>query len=120
MSSTGIDFGSASRSDQSKAPDTVCADFHLCRHCFCRHDRVWWCSTFLQRGSAAVTTGFVVFILAWVMLLVVAFGFPFSTNYSKGFVALFSLFPWTVLGKGIRDLASATTGGFTPWSMCNC
>ena len=44
------------------------------------------------------------------MLLVMAFGFPFSTNYSKGFVALFSLFPWTILGKGIRDLASATTG----------
>lgn len=52
------------------------------------------------------------FIVAWVMLLVVAFGFPFSTKYSKGFVALFSLFPWTVLGKGIRDLASATTGTF--------
>ena len=70
------------------------------------------CSTFLQRASAAVPTGFVVFIVAWVMLLVVAFGFPFSTNYSKGFVALSSLFPWTVLGKGIRDLASATTGKF--------
>ena len=47
------------------------------------------------------------------MLLVVAFGFPFSTNYSKGFVALFLMFPWTVLGKGIRDLASATTGDST-------
>lgn len=68
------------------------------------------CSTLLQRGSAAVPTGFVVFIVAWVMLLVVAFGFPYSTDYSKGFVALFSLFPWTILGKGIRDLASATTG----------
>ena len=53
------------------------------------------------------------FIVAWVMLLVVAFGFPFSTNYSKGFVALFLMFPWTVLGKGIRDLASATTGDST-------
>ncbi|KAL3149709.1 hypothetical protein ABBQ38_013538 [Trebouxia sp. C0009 RCD-2024] len=67
-------------------------------------------STLLQRASAAVPTGFVVFIVAWVMLLVVAFGFPYSVNYSKGFVALFSLFPWTLLGKGIRDLASATTG----------
>ncbi len=44
------------------------------------------------------------------MLLVVAFGFPYSTNYSGGLVALFSLFPWTILGKGIGDLASATTG----------
>ena len=79
-----------------------------------------WCdSTFLQRGSAAVPTGFVVFIVAWVMLLVVAFGFPFSTKYSKGFVALFSLFPWTVLGKGVRDLASATTGDSTCLSVCN-
>lgn len=52
---------------------------------------MWCCSTLLQRGSAAVPTGFVVFIVAWVMLLVVAFGFPYSTDYSKGFVALFSL-----------------------------
>jgi hypothetical protein len=44
------------------------------------------------------------------MLLVVAFGFPYSTDYSSGLVALFSLFPWTILAKGIGDLASATTG----------
>ncbi|DBA88907.1 TPA: hypothetical protein ACH3X2_000146 [Trebouxia sp. C0005] len=67
-------------------------------------------STFLRHSSAAVPAGFGLFIVAWVMLLVVAFGFPYSTNYSSGLVALFSLFPWTILGKGIGDLASATTG----------
>ena len=68
------------------------------------------CSTFLRHSSAAVPAGFGLFIVAWVMLLIVAFGFPYSTNYSKALVALFSLFPWTLLGKGIGDLASATTG----------
>ncbi|DBB06884.1 TPA: hypothetical protein ACH3X3_009543 [Trebouxia sp. C0006] len=67
-------------------------------------------STFLRHSSAAVPAGFGLFIVAWVMLLVVAFGFPYSTDYSSGLVALFSLFPWTILGKGIGDLASATTG----------
>ncbi|DBA85756.1 TPA: hypothetical protein ACH3X1_005317 [Trebouxia sp. C0004] len=67
-------------------------------------------STFLRHSSTAVPAGFGLFIVAWVMLLVVAFGFPYSTNYSSGLVALFSLFPWTILGKGIGDLASATTG----------
>jgi len=67
-------------------------------------------STFLRHSSAAVPAGFGLFIVAWVMLLIVAFGFPYSTKYSKGLVALFSLFPWTILGKGIGDLASATTG----------
>ena len=132
MSNYSIDCDPASRSDQR-----VYADFHLCRDGLCRPKRssppfpfrppplppistwsVWCCSTFLQRTSAAVPTGFVVFIVAWVMLLVVAFGFPFSTNYSKGFVALFSLFPWTVLGKGIRDLAAATTGDSTHTHTC--
>ncbi len=64
----------------------------------------------MRHSSAAVPAGFGLFIVAWVMLLVVAFGFPYSTNYSGGLVALFSLFPWTILGKGIGDLASATTG----------
>ena len=142
MSSYSIDSDPANQfgSDQSKAPNMVYGDFHLCTHGLCRPKRssppppfrpppspspfptwsVWYCSTFLQRASAAVPTGFVVFIVAWVMLLVVAFGFPYSTNYSKGFVALFSLFPWTVLGKGIRDLAAATTGDSTHRSVCNC
>ncbi len=64
----------------------------------------------MRHSSAAVPAGFGLFIVAWVMLLVVAFGFPYSTDYSSGLVALFSLFPWTILAKGIGDLASATTG----------
>ena len=40
----------------------------------------------------------------------VAFGFPYSTHYSKAFVALFSLVPWNLLSKGIQDLAAASQG----------
>ena len=68
------------------------------------------CSIFLRHSSAAVPAGFGLFIVAWVMLLIVAFGFPYSTDYSQGLVALFSFFPWPLLGKGIGDLAAAVTG----------
>lgn len=55
--------------------------------------------------------GFGLFVVGWVCLLVVAFGFPYSTRYDKGFVALFSLVPWNLLSKGIQDLAAASAGG---------
>lgn len=68
------------------------------------------CSPFIQRASSAVPLGFGLFVVGWVCLLVVAFGFPYSTHYSKGFVALFSLVPWNLLSKGIQDLAAASEG----------
>ena len=68
------------------------------------------CSTFIQRASSAVPLGFGLFVVGWVCLLVVAFGFPYSTRYNRGFVALFSLAPWTLLSKGIQDLAAASAG----------
>ncbi|KAK9828716.1 hypothetical protein WJX72_001692 [[Myrmecia] bisecta] len=67
-------------------------------------------STFLRRASASVTAGFVLFIVAWIFLLVIAFGFPYNSKYSPAAYIIFSLFPWCLLGKGIQDLATASSG----------
>ena len=51
--------------------------------------------------------GFLVFVIGWIFLIVIAFGFPYSTKYGSAAVAIFSLFPWSLLSKGIQDLAAA-------------
>lgn len=40
----------------------------------------------------------------------ISFGFPYNGSASPGLVAIFSLFPWSLLSKGLLDLADATTG----------
>ncbi|GAX80779.1 hypothetical protein CEUSTIGMA_g8215.t1 [Chlamydomonas eustigma] len=70
-------------------------------------------STFVQRSSLAVPLSFAVFIIAWVLQLVVSFGFPYNASNSSltsGISLLFDLFPWTLLSKGILDLAAASSG----------
>ena len=64
----------------------------------------------------AVPLSFGVFIFAWVLELVVFFGFPYGSTSltAKGISILFDLFPWTLLSKGILDLAAATTGMSNP------
>ena len=62
------------------------------------------------QASAAVPSGFLLFVVAWVVLIVVAFGFPFSAAYSTAAVAGFCLMPWALLGKGVQDLALASEG----------
>ena len=54
--------------------------------------------------------GFFLFVVAWVFLIVVGFGFPYSPKYSTAAVAFFSTLPWTLLAKGIQDLADASQG----------
>lgn len=66
-------------------------------------------AAFLRKASAAVPVGFFVFVVAWVLLIVVAFGFPYAPTYGDGAIFIFSMFPWTLLGKGIQDLAEAST-----------
>lgn len=61
----------------------------------------------LQTASAAVPVGFLVFVIGWIFLIVIAFGFPYSTKYGSAAIAIFSLFPWSLLSKGIQDLAAA-------------
>ena len=64
------------------------------------------------RASLAVPLSFGIFIVAWVFELVVYFGFPYNstTITAQHLSYLFSCFPWSLLSKGILDLADATTG----------
>eukprot|EP00798_Chlamydomonas_sp_ICE-L_P019213 gene19213-25830_t len=72
-------------------------------------------------SSLAIPLSFAVYIVAWVLQLVVYFGFPYSSDNNPGWVFLFSIFPWTLLSKGVLDLADATTGTNTgiTWSNRN-
>jgi hypothetical protein len=54
----------------------------------------------------------VIFIIAWVFIMVLSFGFPYNGTTHEGIVAVFSLFPWTMLSKGLLDLSEATAGVF--------
>lgn len=51
--------------------------------------------------------GFVVFVISWITLIVVRFGFPFDSRYSSAAQVAFLLMPWALLGKGLQDLAFA-------------
>ncbi|KAL4434281.1 hypothetical protein ABPG75_000722 [Micractinium tetrahymenae] len=75
-------------------------------------------ASFLHKASAAVPAGFMLFVVAWVVLIVIAFGFPFNASYSTVAVAVFSAMPWSLLSKGVQDLAAATDGRLhgIPWA----
>ncbi|KAI3423876.1 hypothetical protein D9Q98_009710 [Chlorella vulgaris] len=75
-------------------------------------------SAFLKKASAAVPAGFLLFVVAWVILTVIAFGFPYSSSTSLAAVAVFSAMPWSLLSKGVQDLADATAGRGVgiPWA----
>ena len=71
-----------------------------------------------SQAAAAVPVGFFLFVVAWVFLIVVGFGFPYSPKYSAAAVACFSTLPWTLLAKGIQDLADASQGaGWSGWKL---
>ncbi|KFM28559.1 ABC transporter A family member 2 [Auxenochlorella protothecoides] len=77
-------------------------------------------STFMNKAAAAVPVGFVIFVVAWICLIVIAFDFPYSAKYGPAGMVIFSLFPWSLLSKGVGDLAAAASGstpGGIPWSM---
>ncbi|PSC73883.1 ABC transporter A family member 2 isoform B [Micractinium conductrix] len=67
-------------------------------------------SAFLGKASAAVPVGFMLFVVAWVILIVCAFGFPYNSAYSPAAIILFSVMPWALLSKGVGDLADASAG----------
>ena len=54
--------------------------------------------------------GFFLFVAAWVFLIVIGFGFPYSPKYSAAARWAFNSFPWTLLAKGIGDLAATSDG----------
>jgi hypothetical protein len=78
-------------------------------------------AAFLRKAAVAVPAGFFIFIVAWVTIVVVNFGFPYRPAHSKLAQAVFNAFPWTLLAKGVEDLAAATDGQYTgiTWSDRN-
>ena len=65
---------------------------------------------FIGRATAAVTAGFVVFLVGWVVQSVVVFGYPFTpadVESTPAAAAIFALMPWALLAKGAVDLGAA-------------
>lgn len=67
-------------------------------------------SVFTKRSTMAVPISFGVYIIAWIFQLVIIFGFPFKPSYRQIYQVLFALFPWSMLSKGLQDMATAAQG----------
>jgi hypothetical protein len=61
---------------------------------------------FVKSPGAAVPVGFLWFTIAWIMIVIVAFGMPYNSHTHKGaarpLYILFSMTPWCLLAKGIE------------------
>ena len=64
----------------------------------------------MRKAASTISLGFGIFIVAWILLLVIGFGVPYHTSYNVALQIVFSLFPWSLLAKGLQDLATAATG----------
>jgi hypothetical protein len=65
---------------------------------------------FIARATSAVTAGFVVFLVGWVVQSVVVFGYPFTpadVESTPAAAIIFALMPWALLAKGAVDLGAA-------------
>lgn len=60
--------------------------------------------------SRSKIEGSAIHTLLQVILIVIAFGFPFAPGYSAAAVGVFSAMPWALLSKGVQDLADASQG----------
>ncbi|KAK9831648.1 hypothetical protein WJX74_004219 [Apatococcus lobatus] len=67
-------------------------------------------STIVRKAASTISLGFGIFIVAWILLLVIGFGVPYHSSYNVALQIVFSLFPWSLLAKGIQDLATAAAG----------
>ena len=83
----------------------------------------YFLSVFISKPQSAVYLGFIIFIVGWVFQTVQFVGqLPYSTEYyysktnpwGRVFFAVFNLFPWNPLTKGISDLAAATASETDP------
>lgn len=66
-------------------------------------------SAFISKSSSSTTVGFSIFIVGFLTQLVTAFGFPYSTDFSKFFQVIWSLFPPNLLAKALSLLSDATS-----------
>lgn len=76
------------------------------------------CSTIVKKAASTISLGFGIFIVAWILLLVIGFGVPYHASYNVGLQVIFSLFPWSLLAKGIQDLAAAAAGEISEGRSC--
>ena len=73
-------------------------------------DKTPLCSTIVRKAASTISLGFGIFIVGWILLLVIGFGVPYHSSYNVALQIVFSLFPWSLLAKGIQDLATAAAG----------
>ncbi|XP_010256707.1 PREDICTED: ABC transporter A family member 2-like isoform X2 [Nelumbo nucifera] len=65
-------------------------------------------STFISKSSSSTTVGFSVFIIGFLTQLVTTFGFPYSSDYSRKYRIIWSLFPPNLLAEALNILSDAT------------
>eukprot|EP00873_Tetraselmis_striata_P040658 jgi/Tetstr1/460922/TSEL_006075.t1 len=69
-------------------------------------------AVFIRRAHPATTYTLCVFVVGWICQTVVAFGFPYTTDFRQAApysYYIMSLLPWNLLSKGVKDLASAAS-----------
>eukprot|EP00873_Tetraselmis_striata_P007092 jgi/Tetstr1/427356/TSEL_017523.t1 len=67
-------------------------------------------AVFIRRAHPATTYTLCVFVVGWICQTVVAFGFPYTTDFRQAYsYYIMSLLPWNLLSKGVKDLASAAS-----------
>ena len=73
---------------------------------------------FMRRPQAAVSIGFFVYFLGYIMIAVVVSGWPYDGSYENGlnyvFYMILSIFPWNLLAKGLTDFGDATATKESP------
>lgn len=65
-------------------------------------------SAFISKSSSSTTVGFSIFIVSFLTQIVTQFGFPYSTNFSETYRAIWSVFPPNLLAEGLTLLSGAT------------
>ncbi|KAI8113175.1 hypothetical protein M9435_003179 [Picochlorum sp. BPE23] len=70
-------------------------------------------SSLLRKTSSAISTGFLLFSLAWIMMVFLSFGFPFSLEGEGVWKTLFCMFPWTITFRGYELLSDSNTASET-------
>ncbi|KAH7859151.1 hypothetical protein Vadar_032243 [Vaccinium darrowii] len=65
-------------------------------------------SAFISKSSSSTTVGFSIFIISFLTQIITLFGFPYSTNFSRTYRAIWSVFPPNLLAEGLTLLSGAT------------
>jgi hypothetical protein len=69
----------------------------------------WVIVTFYEpfQASSTITVGFICFLMAWIVMAIISFGFPFSFSGNTVWKVIFQVFPWTVLCQGYEILSAS-------------